>query len=446
MTWNAGEGGNGFSIEALGGARTVVNGFNATGSAANSVVRFMGREALTFTRDWNMNSDGTLRNRVIVTNNSYQPLTFTGNFSNSGRTVRISSSRVPACWSLTEPTPRQTSTRVTATMAPVSSSTEVSCGSTPMPRSEAPRRLRPRASMSPATMPTSVSAEAPSRCPPPSTTRCVNYILTAASGIDVAAGQTFTMAQPTQGAFGLTKTGPGTLALNNSANTITRSPSAAPNRSIRTSDSSATPAGPSRPRHERHSFATASVTINSGTLSLADAAAQVLTIPTLTYGAAGRIATNGADVLTATALARGNTFNSVGYGTLVINPSSLSGLGTAGNEQFTTGTAQTVVNGTLATPSVFAALSGANQPATFVTFGAPFTGFGAVSYSANTLAGGTFALTDLIDVPATGDILNAGAAGVYALRTAGNIAVGSQAALNLGNGGLILNREPGLLR
>lgn len=440
FTFLGGESNRGGTIEAVGGPRVIVNALGADNVAANTTRSFSGREALTFTRNYDIQADPTVRNRTFTTNNFYQPITFSGNLSNSSAQganfvklgagmLVLTGTNTQANLVSTDAANYGVGTFIDAGILRVNS--DAALGSTTALAAAGPHTIAGPADVRLRGGVLSIASGF-------TTTRQMQ--LTAASGIDVASGQTLTLSTATSGAFGLTKTGPGTLALNSNANTITNltlggaqqiNPNvglySATGGTVSTTATTGTP------------FATTAVTINSGTLSLADAAAQALTIPTITYGAAGQIATNGADVLTATTLTRGNTFNSVSYGTLILQPSSLAALGTAANEQVTTGTAQTVANGTLATPSVFARLSGSNQAATFVTFGAPFTGFGAVTYSGNTLNGGAFTTSDLIDVGVAGDTLNTGATGIYALRTAGNIAVGTQATLNIGNGGLIMN-------
>lgn len=443
MTWTGGEAGNGFSIEATGGDRTIVNAFAATSTAGSANFRFMGHEALTFTRDWNINSDTdatTVRSRTFVVNNSYDPITFSGNLSASGVTganlvktgvglLVLSGTNTQANLLATD---GNYGTGIFIDSGVVRVGADAALGSTAVlaaagPHLAGPADVRLRGGT------LSISS---------GFTTARQVILTAAnSGIDVAAGQTLTLSTQTAGAFSLVKTGLGSLALNNSANTITALTLGGAQQlnpvtglyshiggTVSTTATSGTP------------FGTTSVTIHSGTLSLADAAAQVLTIPTLTYGAAGQISTNGADVFTATALTRGNTFNSVNYGTLTLLPSALANLGVS--ERVTTGTAQTVVNGTLATPSVFARLDGVNQPATFVTF-AGGTGFSPATYTLGSNLNSTGVATDLTDVGITGDTLSAAVTDVYALRTAGNIAVGTGSSLRIGNGGLILNPGTG---
>lgn len=453
MTWNSGEGGNGFSIEALGGPRTVVNAFAATASAANSNVRFMGREALTFTRNWNMSSDGTLRNRVIITNNTYQPLGFTGNFSASGTEGVNFVKQGPGLLVLSGTNTQTnilvgngnygTAIFIDGGIVRVGSDASLG-GTTPLAASvnhlegnHADVRLRG------GTLSVSASLNNPLR----------QYILTAASGIDVAAGQTFTMAQPTQGAFGLTKTGPGTLALNNSANTLTTltlggGQQINPTVGLfsHTGGTVSTTAVGGTP------FAATSVTLNSGTLSLVGgAAAQSLSIPTINYGAAGAIALNqGAttsQLTAATAFARTGAFNSVNYGTLTIRPSAIGNLGTTERILVTTGAPANTTLGagaTLTTPSVFVALAGSGQDANFARYDAT-NGLMVHNASLST----SLALTAPLTIA---DITGAGTVGtnpgdiidVFGLRADSNIgSVDGSQLLRLNGGGLILNGAAG---
>ncbi len=71
--------------------------------------------------------------------------------------------------------------------------------------------------------------------------------------------------------------------------------------------------------------------------------AQALTIPTITYGAAGQIALNQgtttSTLTVSTTFARAGAFNSVNYGTLTIHPSALANLGVTEKVLVTTGRA-----------------------------------------------------------------------------------------------------------
>jgi autotransporter-associated beta strand protein len=453
MTWNSGEAGNGFAIEALGGPRTVVNAFAATASAANSVVRFMGREALTFTRNWNMSSDATLRNRVIVTNNTYQPLSFSGNFSASGAEGANFVKQGPGLLILSGSNTQTnilvgngnygTAIFIDGGIVRVGSDASLG-GTTPLAASvnhlegnHADVRLRG------GTLSVSASLNNPLR----------QYILTAASGIDVAAGQTFTMAQPTQGAFGLTKTGPGTLALNNSANTLTTLTLGGAQQinptvglfshtggTVSTTAVSGTP------------FAVTSATLNSGTLSLVGGAvAQALSIPTINYGPSGAIALNQgtttSQLTAATALARTGAFNSVNYGTLTIRPSALANLGNTEKILVTTGAPANTTLGagaTLTTPSVFVALAGVGQDANFARYDAT-NGLMAHNADLSTSLAVTAPLT-LADITGGGTVgTNPGdVIDVFGLRTDSNIgSVDGSQLLRLNGGGLILNGAAG---
>lgn len=452
MTWTSGEGGNGAEFLAVGGPVTIVNAFNATSSAANATWKFMGHEALTFTRDWNINSDATLRNRVLQVNNPYQPVTFSGNLSESGvqgsNFLKTGSGLLILTGDNDQANLLTTDgnygtglfiddgiVRVNSDAALGDSSVLAAAG----PHLAGPADVRLRGGY------LSVSSGF-------TTTR--QFILTSSNGgFDVAAGQTLTLSTQTAGAFGVRKVGPGTLALNNSANTITAltlggGQQLNPNTgffgntggTVSTTATSGTP------------FATTSVTINSGTLSLiGGGVAQALTIPTINYGAAGSIALNAgatSSTLTAsTAFARQGTFNSVNYGTLTINPSNLANLGSTEQVLVTVGApANTALTGgdILTVPSVFVALAGSGQDANFARYDAA-TGFR--EHNVTTVPSLTASAPTNVGDITTADVVGTAPAEIVdigALRTSANInSFDGTQLLQINNGGLIFNGTAG---
>lgn len=451
MTWTSGEGGNGFSIEAVGGPRTIVNAFNATSSAANANFRFMGHEALTFTRNWDINSDGTLRNRTLITNNTNGPVTFSGNLSNSGvqgsnllkqgvGLLVLSGTNTQANLLTTD---GNYGTGVFIDSGILRVGADAALGSSAALAAAGPHLLGPA----------DVRLRGGVLSVSNSFTTARQLILTLASGIDVASGQTLTVSTQTAGAFGLTKTGPGTLALNNSANTITTltlggqqqlNPASGyyshTGGTVSTTATSGTP------------FAATSATLNSGTLSLVGGAvAQALTIPTINYGAAGAIALNQgtttSQLTASTAFVRQGAFNSVNYGTLTLNPSALVNLGATEKLIVSAGAPTNTALGSgsaLTTPSVFVALAGSGQDANFTRYDVT-NGFMAhnadLSTSLAITAPATIANITAADTvgAAPNDIID-----VFGLRTDSNVSgFDSSVLLRLNGGGLILNGATG---
>ncbi len=185
----------------------------------------MGNQELTFTRNWDISSDATLRNRTFQVNNLYQPTTFLGNLSNTGaqgsNLLKTGSGLLILKGSNTQANLLSTDAnygtgvfidsgilRVNGNAALGSTATlAVSGGHT----FAGPADVRLRGGY------LSVST---------GFTTDRQFILTNSSGgIDVAAGQTLTLTKQTAGAFNLRKVGPGTLALNSNANTISCSDS-----------------------------------------------------------------------------------------------------------------------------------------------------------------------------------------------------------------------------
>ena len=428
MTWNNGEGANSASFLAVGGPRTIVNAFNPTASASDATFKFQGNQALTFTRDWNVNSDATLRSRAFQVNNPYQPVTFSGNLSASGAAGVTINKTGPGLLILggtnTFATSATTGVLISSGVLRVATDAALGAGT----------GLR----MAGGTL--SVSDNI-------TTARVLTMSVN--SGIDVASGKTLALTANTAGAFGITKTGPGTLALNGTATTINNlviggqvALNPVTGYYSNTGGTVSTTAASGTP------FATTSVAINGGTLALADAAAQTLSIPTITYGAGAQISLGAGDALTAsTALTRvgglvgtytpaiANTF-----GTLVINPSSLAALGSTDKLIVTAGApANTTLSGgdILTVPSVFAALAGPGQDANFTRYVA---GNGFAEHNVPTVATlAASAATNVGDITVA-DVAGAGVIDVGALRVAANVTPTDVTTLiRIANGGMIFN-------
>jgi len=401
ITLGGGEANRGGTIEAVGGARTIVNPFNAISTTAGTTHSFTGHEALTFTRDLNLNSDGTLRSRSFAVQNLQQPVTFSGILSASGAGgvdfIKTGPGKLILTGANTFATSATTGLRINSGIVAVNA--DAAMGAAGQVR---------------------LAGGVLSASETFSTARQVNLI--ANSGLDVASGKTLTLTGATIGAFGVTKSGPGTLLLNNTANTINALTiggvaqlkpeigySGIGGGIVATTAASGTP------------FSTASVTINGGALALAGTP-QTLSIPTINYGANAAIALSTGSTLTAsTALARQGAFNSVNYGTLTIAPTALANLGTtekfivtAGAPANTAGTGGEI----LTTPSIFVRLAVANSDANFARYDAVN---GIREHTVTTI--GTLAASasgNVADVLAA-DIAGAGNIDVQALRTIANI-------------------------
>lgn len=467
FTFGAGEANRGGTIEAVGGARTIVNALGNLGTAANTTLSFSGTNALTFTRDFNINSDATMRTRTFAVTNAWQPISFSGNFTNSGAggstLVKTGAGTLVLTGTntfgnlLTSDINYGTGVAVDAGIlrvnadAALGSTSIATAGGNHLAGTAADIRLRSANAAFGGTLSVSNSF---------STARRLIFGTTATSGatnanitgIDVAAGQTFTLTSATAmqsvtatvNAATLIKTGPGTLALNNSANVQTaliiggqsqQNPAfgrySGTGGTVSTTATSGTP------------FITATgtntITIHGGTLSLiGGGTAQALSVPRIAYGAAARIALNQGTTtsqlnMTDAAFSvtmRTGAFNSVNYGTLVVNPSVLANLGVT--EKF--------IIPASATPLVFQhiviAEQGVGKDASFVTHDVA-NGF--IPYNGSTIT--TLSGSGVVgDISVAGDTAAAGLTTVSALRTAGNIApTDGTTVVRMTTGGLIIN-------
>ncbi len=430
ITIAGGEANRGAIFEAVGGPVTIVNPFAAISTAANSTLSFGGHEALTFTRDLNLNSDASLRSRTFAVQNVYQPVTFSGNLSATGAAgvslIKTGPGKLILGGTNTFATSGTTGIQISAGILQVSADASLGGG-------------------------TSVRLSGGYLAAAETFSTARTLILTAASGVDVASGKTLTLTAATSGAFALTKVGPGTLALNSSANTLTgltiggvQQLSSGAGFSGITGGVVSTTATSGTPF-----VASGAVTINGGALALiGGATAQALSVPTLNYGANAAIAlfqgATTSQLTVATAFNRTGAFNSVNYGTLTVVPSALANLGTTEKIMVTTGApANTATGGgdILSVPSIFARLQAAGSDANFTRYNA--TGGIMVHNVATVATLGASAAANVADI-SSADTAGAGNIDVQAVRTTADIAPTDGTTLvRLSRGGLILNGNTG---
>ena len=453
LTFGTGGFGDQGWIEAYGADRVVVNALGTVAWNGNTVLSFGNHNNLTFTSALNINSENTAgRARTFAVAMTNGVVTFSGNITTSAANgvswVKNGSGTLVLTGTNTQ---AQLATgdanygtgifldngilQVNADAALGQTTTLAAAG----PHIAGPADLRMRGGVLQPTASFNTSRQ---------------LIFTAASGIDVGPGLTLGVNQVTAGAFALTKTGAGVLQLNPAvagslANTITTltiggSPlafTAAGGSALQlagtgggTVSTTATGGTP---------FATSTVAINGGTLSLVGGAvAQALTIPTVTFGSGSYIQLNKSttgSALTATALTR------VNQGTLTILPSALANLGAgaaATNEDLITSTAYANTLGMLTSPVVYARLAGVGQDADFVQYGGA-NGFSLRAANAGdgtTVLATTAAGNALIAASATPDSTQVAAQTVNAVRTSADLASPTQT-LTIASGGLIMNRN-----
>ena len=443
ITFGSGEGNRGAMLEAFGGPVTMVNALNAIAHNNNLNLNFGGNQALTFTRNLDLNSDATLRNRTFVVQNLYQPVTFSGSFTNSGvqgsNLLKSGPGKLILTGTNTHANLLTTDTNygtgvfidqgileVNSNAALGSTATLAAGGS----HLAGPADVRLRGGYLAVTSGFTTDRQ---------------FILTNSSGgIDVSAGQTLTLTQATAGSFNVRKVGLGTLALNNTANTIATlvigggqqlNPSIgfSSHRGgvVSTTAVSGTP------------FAATAVTIEGGALALiGGGTAQALTIPTVSYGANAAIALSQGTTssqLTATALTRAGAFNSVNFGTLTVVPSSLANLGVTERVLTSTASLNTTTGGgdILTSPSIFVRLQAAGSDANFARYDAT-TGVREHNVTTVTTLGAS-AGTNVADI-STANTAGAGNIDIQAIRTSANIApTDGSTLLRVARGGLIIN-------
>lgn len=429
ITLGAGEGNRGAIFEAVGGPVTIVNPFAAISSAANTSLSFGGHEALTFTRDLNLNSDATLRNRTFTVQNVFEPVTFSGNLSASGAggvsLIKNGPGKLILTGNNTFATSATTGIQIVSGILQVNADAALGAN-------------------------TSVRLSGGYLAASDTFSTARTLILTAASGVDVASGRTLTLTAATTGAFGLTKVGPGTLALNNGLNTVTTLTiggvqqlysgvgfSGITGGVVSTTATAGTP------------FATSTVTINGGALALVGGGtAQALSVPTLNYGSNAAIALfQGAatsQLTIATAFNRAGAFNGVNYGTLTVVPSALANLGSTEKILVTAGAPSNTATGDgniLSVPSIFVRLQAANSDANFTRFNATN---GIMVHDVSTVATlGASASANVADI-SSADVAGTGDIDVQAVRTTANITpADGTTRVRIARGGLIINGNSG---
>lgn len=446
ITFGSGEGNRGAMMEAFGGPVTIVNALNAISHNNTLSLNFGGNQALTFTRNLDLNSDTSVRSRNFVVQNVYQPVTFSGSISNSSaqgsNLVKIGPGKLILTGTNTQANLLNTDgnygtgvfidagiLEVNSNAALGSTATLAAAGS----HLAGPADVRLRGGY------LGVSS---------GFTTDRQFILTSSNGgIDVASGQTLTLTQVTAGAFNLRKVGAGTLALNPIANgnntigTLTIGGGQQLNPAtgftshrggiVSTTSTAGTP------------FATSTVNIESGALALVGGAtAQALTIPTVNYGASAAIALSQGTTssqLTATALTRAGAFNGVNYGTLTVVPTSLANLGVTERLLTSTASLNTTTGGgdILTSPSIFIRLQAPGSDANFARYDATT---GVREHNVGTVATlGTSAAINVADITAAGTV-GAGNIDIQAVRTSANITpTDGSSLLRIARGGLIIN-------
>jgi autotransporter-associated beta strand protein len=435
LTFAGGEQNRGTLFESTGGSVTIVNALNAINVAANTSMTFGGNQAITFTRGLDVNSDTSLRTRTIAVQNQHAPITFSGILSASGAAGVLIDKTGPGMLVLTGAntfaTSSTTGIRVSGGVLRVNSDAALGAGTT-----------------------VNLNGGVLSFSESVTSSRVLN--LAAGSGIDVASGKTVTLSAATTGAFTLSKSGEGTLLLNNSANTITTltlggQPVLDSNVGrytlggiVGTTATTGTP------------FATSAVTLAGGALALVGgASAQALAVPTLTYTGAGAVALNkGAttsQLTLSTALTRGGApagytpaLTSVNPGTMYVVPTALAELGTNERLMITAGApANTATGGgnILTTPSVFVRLQTPGD-ANFARYDAT-TGIREHDVTTVTSLAAT-ASANVADI-SVADVAGAGNIDVQALRTSANITPADVSTLiRIARGGLIMNGADGV--
>lgn len=443
ITFGSGEGNRGAMMEAFGGPVTIANALNAISHNNTLNLNFGGYNALTFTRDLNLNSDASLRSRNFVVQNMYQPVTFSGNITNSSA---AGSNLVKTGAGTLILTGTNTNANLLTTDGNYGTGVFIDAG---ILRVNSNAALGSTATLSAAgphlAGPADVRLRGGYLSVTTGFTTDRQFILTNSNGgIDVASGETLTLTQRTAGAFNIRKVGLGTLALNNTANTIGTLTIGGGQQLnpevgftshlggiVTTNVTSGTP------------FATSVVNVDNGALALiGGGTAQALTIPTVNYGANGAIALfqgTTTSQLTATALTRLGAFSGVNFGTLTVVPSSLANLGATEKLLTSTASLNTSTGGgnILTVPSIFIRLQAAGSDANFARYDSTN---GIMEHNVATVTTlGTTAGTDVADISAA-DTAGAGNIDIQALRTSANIApTDGTTLLRIARGGLIIN-------
>ena len=466
LTFGPGESNRGGAIEAIGGPRIILNALGAMNTAANTTVTFSGREALTFTRSLDLNSDTSMRARTFNAQNLWASTAFSGNLSNSS-TNGAGLFKIGAGTLVLTGTNTQANRLITDANygsgvivdagilrvnsdAALGSALVAAAGGQHLINTPADLRLRSPNALTGGTLSVSNGF---------STARRLIFGTTATSGasnaviagIDVAGGQTFTLTAPAVlqtgavSAATLIKTGPGTLALNAATNAQTalimggqsqQNPALGPfSHTGGVVSTTATGGSPFV-----NNAGTNMITINSGTLSLVGGgSAQALSAPRISYGPAAHIAlsqgaTSSSLTMTDAAFTssmRGGAVSGFSTGTLIINPTALANLG--GTERFLIPSPTTA----LFSPQIVAAVAGTAQDASFLRYDTTNGFIVYTSPTVTTLAATAPGIVGDISAP---DQAGAGIIDVAALRTSADISPTDGTTLvRINNGGLIMN-------
>lgn len=430
LTFGAGNNNAGGEIVAYGGDRVIVNALGALSTAADTTITFGGHNNLTFTRDLNLNSDGTVRTRTFNAIASQGDISFTGVLSNSSAAGS-----------------KFTKTGAgTLDLSGINTFFPTGAGNSQVVVSAGVLQFHQDANLGRiSTTATNITINGPGaivllgNTPVTWTATGSNHVLNlgAAGYLDVRdAGGLWTINTAVTGAFALTKEGAGTLALNNGSNAMSSLIIGGPSLSAAANLPSGTFGGTVSTTATSGTPFSNNVTINDGTLSLVGGStAQALTIGSVTYAAGSSIQLNKGTTtskLTATALVRSM------QGTLELAPSAIANLGVS--EQLVTSSTYTTTNGMLASPTVVVRDASTND-LNFVQYVAG-TGF-ALHGATTTSSLASSAPTLLADL-SLGTTVGAGPVDIYAVRTSANIApTDATSLLRILNGGLILNGAAG---
>jgi autotransporter-associated beta strand protein len=427
FTFGAGNTNAGGEIVAFGADRMIVNPLGNLVTAGDTILTFGGHNSLAFTRDLNINSDATLRNRTFNVLASQGVTTFSGSLSASGaaggRLTKTGAGTLVLTGNNTFSGAAGTSL-ITVSAGVLEFSNDLNLGAVSNVQKNLSMGAASTLLLRGAT-PVTWTAAVSNR----------NLNLTAAgAGVDVrdAAGL-LTIDTQVTGAFSLTKQGSGRLALNANNNAMTaliiggvpaaaaaNLPSGTTGGIVSTNATTGTP------------FSNA-VTIFDGQLSLVGGAvAQNLTIGAVNYAGGSSLALNPGTTTTrllATAFTRQN------QGTLTIIPTAIANFG--GSAQFDSTNNLTTTNGMLASPTVVVR-DAATGALNFVRDTGTATGF-ALHNATTTASLAASAATSLADLGASTAVA-AGPVDVYAVRTSANItATDATSQLRILNGGLIFN-------
>ncbi len=506
VLFGAGTNNGGTFLGADGTNRIIPNALATMSTDANLAVTFEGRGNLTFINTnnagtggaFNLHSGATLRNRTFAVNTTQGAIQFDANFISSGTNganlfktgsgiltitgtnsafnKKTDDGNYGTSWFITAGTLRVTGD------ANLGDTTVIAAGTAGHIATGLPTDVRLGGGV------LSVGG---------TFSTAHQFILTAASGVEVSGANTFTQALPLVGAFGVTKLGSGTLALNstNANNSLTVGNFVGGGGTVRTTMTTGTPFGTGAVTLNgggllvQGTVGTAPGGVNSGTaqtaaslilnvgssagivpgmtisgtniaantvvtavngnnitLSLLPTAAvaaatpltfgvqaTALVVPTLNYAGAGSLQLVQGTGVTNTFTATALTRQTGGMLT-VISTDLSADLGV--NEKFLTSTAQTTTSGILAAPTVVGRTA-AGQDLNFLRYDNT-NGF--MLHNATLATDLTVsAATSLGDFSAVQQVA-AGTIDVLALRTSANITpFDSTSLLRLANGGLIMN-------